>query len=363
MVKVAKLHEIGGGSSRHGSFGREMTWQEALEKARHHLNMGTSGHVAPRKESGNEARLRRAAEGKPLPEVDIGWLLEPHNYWEVRGVMMTPAACEKLLDTLKSARDRGVNANRKLLPADIAKYARVQAAGLWRLTNLGMAVDTAGHLQDGANRATACILAGCSFPVAIFVGMPQGNYVNLDSGRPRSFVNICQIHGLPNATFLQSTLRMCMEFYQWRTQLHLRFGKLAITNQEYDYQLTSDRYPLYAKGSKVGMRAYYNCRLGTGAAGGFYCLLVDAGVPPEHAEEFIIRLSSRKTDPSSPSARLYNYLAPKLANRERIRGDHQLGMLIKCWNDTVTGDWSSTLNFPSTLTEPFPDPQPWAGVP
>lgn len=92
--------------------------------------------------------------------------------------------------------------NRKVIQADVDKYARDMERGLWRQTAEPIKFDTSGYLVDGQNRLLAVIKSGASVKMTIAYGVDPDSIIVIDSGRGRSTTDRKVIGGIDDAVLL-----------------------------------------------------------------------------------------------------------------------------------------------------------------
>lgn len=94
--------------------------------------------------------------------------------------------------------------NRKKDNNRINTYARAILAGRWVLTHQGIAFDEAGNLIDGQHRLEAIVKAGIPVEMNVTFGVKreEGEILEIDTGRVRTYNNIMQMSGQNDRIYL-----------------------------------------------------------------------------------------------------------------------------------------------------------------
>jgi hypothetical protein len=86
---------------------------------------------------------------------------------------------------------------RKVIQADVDKYAHAMTNGLWRENGNPLKFDEAGFLVDGQHRLLAIIQSGVAVEMYVMYGVSVEAVPTIDTGRHRSGRDAIVIAGLP----------------------------------------------------------------------------------------------------------------------------------------------------------------------
>lgn len=94
--------------------------------------------------------------------------------------------------------------NRKKNRERINAYARAMLAGRWVLTHQGIAFDENGNLIDGQHRLEAIVKAGVAVEMNVTFGVKhaEGEILEIDTGRARTYNNVMQMSGQTDRIYL-----------------------------------------------------------------------------------------------------------------------------------------------------------------
>ena len=106
---------------------------------------------------------------------------------EARVEIITPEIARAMLG--HNTHNRNVSRPRVLL------YAEEMRAGRWRESHQGIAFGEDGVLYDGQHRLLAVVESGCSVPMLVIRGLPQGSRVGIDIGRGRNTTDNLNLSG------------------------------------------------------------------------------------------------------------------------------------------------------------------------
>lgn len=151
------------------------------------MSKSTVARLAPAEEMSDERLLELLTISKPH--------IEP-------AVRLTPSLAARLLD---------VNThNRELSSRTVEAYAKEMAAGRWRETHQGMAIDNEGRLLDGQHRCKAVIVAGVPIMTDIKFGLDPESFAMIDLGRKRTTADALYLDGVQSPPKLLAAVLRCL---------------------------------------------------------------------------------------------------------------------------------------------------------
>lgn len=316
------------------------------------------------KEMANNASVARAAGPYyTQPEqVDLGWFTTPHPAPWMRWVQITPYIARHLLDHH--------NCNNRPIDDNAADYYRnIILIGKWHLTHQGLAIDTAGILQDGQHRLEAVCRAAeadATFegvPFAVFVGMPEENFKAIDEGKLRTAAQLFGRDGQKNTATLQSLVRLVhyLNDPDARRSARLRLPNEIIIDE---YEADAERFTACAA---FGQANTVKLHMGPGPLGAARYLLHKVnGWDNQYVDDFFFGLikqrhpgeNRRALADYDPRRVLLNRMAALKEARlrgqkeQRRNGLSQVGMILYSWNNCVKGHSPRVLMFTDMSTIP-----------
>lgn len=106
-------------------------------------------------------------------------------------------------------------ANRRIRPTIVHRYASDMAAGKWNVGGSTIDIDVDGHLANGQHRLRACIKAGVSFECVVVRGLPGNSQETMDTGVRRTLPDLLTWRGERNTTTLASVVNLS---WKWREE-------------------------------------------------------------------------------------------------------------------------------------------------
>lgn len=303
-----------------------------------------------------ERVLVQKAAGPYLTEpedCDLDWMLAPHPAPWMRWMYITPEAAAKILTDHNSD-------NRKISDPTVDRYKYVILSGQWRLTHQGIAFDTRGILQDGQHRFEAIAalaaladlgeqFAGVEWkiPFAVFVGMPQENFMAIDENRVRTAAQMLAKVGLPNANNLFTLLRTVAAFDSGNPLAYHRRGKMAAALAFDAREKDPDGFD---RALRWGLRVYQKTRMASATAlgGAYYLVRRVNGDDNEYVTAFFEGIAQNRkygTERVLPDDDPRSALLARLAANARVpKGRPKapvievVGWFIRAWNNVVEGN-------------------------
>lgn len=114
---------------------------------------------------------------------------------ETKTMLVTPELAQNWMELNRR--------NRPIMNDIVNSYARAMLSGKWNLTHQGIAFDTNGDLIDGQHRLKAVITAGIPVEMNVTVGVErkEGELLEIDVGRSRSYKNIMMMSGVDDPIY------------------------------------------------------------------------------------------------------------------------------------------------------------------
>jgi hypothetical protein len=121
---------------------------------------------------------------------------------------ITPNDAAAMLRKSEGARQRSLS------EIAVEKMARAIAAGEWRVTHQGIAVDDAGVVLDGQHRLHAIVRADQAVTMMVTRGVDPALFDVLDTGRARTTADTLRIAGYPGGPALAAATRYLLAYDQ-----------------------------------------------------------------------------------------------------------------------------------------------------
>lgn len=88
--------------------------------------------------------------------------------------------------------------NRRITKGTVEKYKRSMLAGRWDVQGSSISFNTSGDLMDGQHRLQAVVESQVSIQTFVVFGLATNVFVNIDTGRVRTFANTLESLGESN---------------------------------------------------------------------------------------------------------------------------------------------------------------------
>lgn len=261
---------------------------------------------------------------------------------EISVIRVTPALAEEWL----TANDH----NRNIDVRTVDAYARDMLSGNWALNGEAVKIAEDGTLLDGQHRLAAIVRSGVTVPMVVVTGLPMDTQRTMDAGRRRTFADNLKIEEVTNSPVVASiALRMCA----WDLgHTELQPGLLRATQSEQREWMAAN--PVVFRAAEIAMRARREFKLLAPSAVGVSYVLFDR-VDQEDTAEFFARLGSGAgLDAGHPILLLRNRVIRDAAESRRLTDKVRVGLLIKAWNATRSGDWPKGLQMTPDAKMPTP---------
>lgn len=259
---------------------------------------------------------------------------------------ITPAvACEYL---------RHNKSNRPLNKQHVDFLARQMREGKWQLNGEGIMFDKDGCLANGQHRLTACVRADVGFYSVVIRGISKDSFATFDQCRNRSYSDVFNLAGIPNANQVSSVVGRYLQFHRGLSAFNDANGSngnVAKGSNRLSKQEMLDlfeKFPdIFVWANKVASRAYDKCiRVMTKAeAGGLIAFLViDLHHNEETVEAFIAELFQGKS-----KFKCVESMHKKLANSQissmKMSSQLKTNLLAKVWNNYIQGKDTKVLKW------------------
>lgn len=258
----------------------------------------------------------------------------PTSAWET----ITPEVAKRILEHN--------NVNRPLSRAQVAHYARQMANGQWRMNGETISISDKGNLVNGQHRLHAIIAADTPVRILVVRGVDENTFATFDGGKNRSLRDVLSIAQIKNANDISTML-------QKRQQLIL--GHLAIgtsgtrTNSNLviqkmsreDYLNIYNANPeLFTEIANKGQSYYAKLRLfSKGEIAAVICFLhIDKGHTMEEVLNFFTALFGEGKSGCNSIVLLRKTIIKDGMSTRRMDGQYKTQLLIKAWNDFVSGN-------------------------
>lgn len=242
---------------------------------------------------------------------------------ETRLVTMTPEWASSILQSQN-------NHNRKIRLNAVKKIASAIAAGDWKLTHQGIAIDANGQLQDGQHRLTAIMQAGIPVQVLLTTGCDPSSFDVLDCGVNRTAADALQLIGAALAPKSAAGIKYYL--------LYLSDSRRVWTNIAYPahsaiLKIYQEKRDIVDHAARVAQRAYHCDRaINQSAMVAFQLLAIDAGWGIA-AEEFCSLLGEPIMQPEHSPILAYRKLLKTAASVDKTYlQQRSLASMIKCFN-------------------------------
>lgn len=247
---------------------------------------------------------------------------------------ITPGLAKKWLDTTNSN-------NRNLRKKKVSQYAAMMNRGQWQSSGDTYKWDSNGVLLDGQHRLAAIVESGHTVKDAVIMhGLPPETFKVLDSGMLRTPGDALGV-GVTSKGHKASAIRLLyvveiLEGDPRRTEALATVTRTDLSDYYADYTDDID----YC--ARMGDKLYAAFKGGSRSAWIAFVRMCQKA-SPQHAEDFLEGvLSGANLDKDDARLALRNWLAN--ARRLPSAGAH-LGILIKAWNNWMTGKTRTTMIF------------------
>lgn len=126
--------------------------------------------------------------------------------YESKVEIITPNIARGLLET--------TIINRDIRPMHVRALAGEMESGRWVLNGESLIISDQGSLLDGQHRCQAVVDSGQSIETIVVRGVHASVFDTLNSGKQRTFQDVLEIRGEPNARILANAAKRLWRFYQ-----------------------------------------------------------------------------------------------------------------------------------------------------
>jgi len=257
--------------------------------------------------------------------------------------LITPSYAKQLLES--NTKNRSVN------EIIVNRYAKDIMEGNWKEdTGEAIKISKTNVVLDGQHRLYAIVKANTSAYLHIITDLDDSVFDVLDTGKPRSAVDVFKIQGIKHENTIPSIIIRYKTLKKGRVKADSRMDNF--TNSEIlDFYNESEFFwQNVAKKSILWYKQFAKI-VSPSSFGGFYALFND--ISPAHAEEFMNQLATGN-DIKCTSIKLLRtkLMNDKLATKKmpmELRG----AIMIKAWNFYRKNENPKLLKWDSA-TEPFP---------
>lgn len=251
---------------------------------------------------------------------------------------ITPIDAVRLLE--------GVQKNRSVSTAHVAKLARAMKAGQWHYNGASIVISATGNVLDGQHRLWACIEADTPFTTLVARGVPDEAFNSLGEQRARTSGDNFAYHGVPYAKQVSAIASMVWLWQHGR--LAIMGGQLQVSKDE--AWAIYQTHPEIADG--IPIVASLRARLPNQVAG--FCYYAFGTKDRARRDVFFDRLINGTGLESSMAVyQLKRRLDTALSSGKRLDKVDQLALTIKAWNhaDRPVGilRFINTEDFPEIL--------------
>lgn len=268
-------------------------------------------------------------------------------------VVVTPAIARQWLD------GSTIPNFRVLEPHKMQRYARAMSEGQWRLNGETITFDANGNLLNGNHRLHAVIYSGCHIQMLIVRGVSAepSTVLTMDEGPARTLGQYLAAHGEKNATTLSGVLTAMWQHkhtgrFDGQTADQVRRGTKA------DMVGVLNDHPDIRDVTSIAKRLGVRYGLPGGAVGALYYHLIHSD--PVNAEMFFDLLSTGVVtdERDQPIALAIKTFLEDKGKLRRMTKQHLMALLIKAWNQWVTGEHRQRLTWTpgGHNAEAFPTP-------
>jgi len=240
--------------------------------------------------------------------------------------------------------------NRKHRPKLVEKYARDMQANQWQANGSTIVFSKDGVLLDGQHRLMACVKSGTPFVSIVVRGVDVDAMRTVDSGAARTAGDAFNLEGEVNANALAAAVR-----FSWLWGNHgAMWTRVAPTHQELAAFLA--RWPETRTAVAIARANKDNSvAVPTSALAAFALNALRATGDEDMVRSFVSGIRTGSMDKEHPTFVLFRLFV----NWGQQKGVHRkpaayLALIVKCWNDCMTGSRRKTYMFKS-LVEEFPE--------
>ena len=277
---------------------------------------------------------QRAAGNFVAQPANYLWVLGKHPLPDFQRLLIDPALAQVILAEHN-------HKNRQLRKARVEYWASVMEAGNWRYTHQGIAFDVDADLQDGQHRLTAAVQVNFTLDIGVNVGMPRENFQIVDTGAFRTGTDAIFTSGHTQfSNTISQAARWIYLYNAYGAELRLgaksrmsnellvrcmhKYGDALIDAVKRTHELKKSRIAPKINNGVLAASIYLMRE--SDRVGGFVEKFLDGFVYGTGLEA------------SDPRLALRRYIDNAAQSRStRITADVQFGILIKAWNDFVTG--------------------------
>lgn len=232
--------------------------------------------------------------------------------------------------------------NRCVTQSMVNFYAREMQCGRWQFNGDSIRFDSNGNLIDGQHRLLAIIKSGVSLDMLVISGLDSKSFLTIDQGKKRSVGDCFSISGIRQYTLVSGIVRGKMMLEKSRSissasggDRNARASSSQLILEEYQaHALEYSNIACFANNAYKAMRIITPAEIG-----GYYAhLMLTLGWAQEVIEDFLSQITGF-TNPTHPTLQLLNkrLICSRTTNAIKITSAYRQQLIIKCWNNFVSG--------------------------
>ncbi len=254
-------------------------------------------------------------------------------------VKLTPQDARRLLD-------RNTH-NRPIIDSDVMKLASEMEAGRWQMNGEAIKIAEDGTILDGQHRLTGLSLLrdGTAIEFLLIRGLPAESQKTMDQGRKRSAADQMNLSGINADKTLAAAARVYIVWVE---------GLLFTDNKAVSAEVTTPRIVEWSVENAEVMELLRRATpfraipaVRPSLSGAVYARLAEVNATAD-VDEFFQKLKDGIGLPEgSPLVALRNRLVRHASTRVKIADRDVIGMLVRTFNDWMSGRTYSKLQLPS----------------
>ncbi|MGH3601565.1 MAG: hypothetical protein ACRDQH_15040 [Pseudonocardiaceae bacterium] len=218
--------------------------------------------------------------------------------------------------------------NRGIRRSQVNKYAGDMTAGRWCLTGAPVQFALDGRLLDGQHRLMAIVQSGVAVPLYVVRGLPVEAQGYMDTGAKRTVADQLKLSGYENVSIVAAAARLAL---MWRTD-RLNHSRNSMSDQEIR-GFIEENPDLIDAASLANRVRHAGLNVPTGGLCAAIWAMIDKGHDPDRIMEFFMAAAENRTaGPGDPKHALLRRLNTGRDNRERMRSEELLSLLIRTYN-------------------------------
>lgn len=233
--------------------------------------------------------------------------------------------------------------NRTVSKGRVTYYAGEMKKGNWNiLSPEGISFDEYGRLLDGQHRLMAIIESGVSVQMVVTEGYDKEVFSKINRGKTRNTTDDFGILGIPNANIVSPGISAYLKLSKSNSDIasmNTRYDKAQYSSDDKCTEYFEDS-DFYDEMAIISQKMYNKNGLKLFKIGEYFSIMCYLIKDKKHSQETVVRFFTElntNSEFSNVNTLKFKIMQMKQNKSSRMDNTYKMKMLIKVWNDWVSG--------------------------